>query len=78
MTTTPKSPDAVTLTIVRCEQCPHHEIGPSYSLDGFDRGNDWVCKLADKQLAGFVERPSEAKAIVPPSWCPLRAKKGKR
>lgn len=63
--------DSVALTITRCGDCPHHEVGHSYSLDGFDRGNDWRCKLANKEIAGFVERPSEHPKTIP-AWCPLR------
>ncbi len=65
--------DSVTLTITRCGQCPHHEVGPSYSLDGFDSGNDWKCSLAKRKIAGFVESPSEEPKTIP-AWCPLRRK----
>ncbi len=65
---------SVTLKINHCRRCPHLEIGASYSLDGFDRGNDWRCKLADKEIAGFVERPSEADRIQIPGFCPLKRK----
>ena len=64
---------SVTLTIHKCADCPHHRVGPSYSLDGFDRRNDWACAAANgRELAGFVEWPSEGDKIVPPDWCPLR------
>jgi len=66
--------DTVTLTITTCRCCPHVKEGPSYSLDGWDRGNDWTCQLTAKNVADFVERQSE---VIPiPKWCPLRKKKG--
>lgn len=67
---------AIAITITKCGECPHHEVGPCYSMDGFDRGNDWRCKLANRELVGFVERPSEEPKTVP-GWCPLRKVKGK-
>lgn len=63
-------PLTVTLTITKCGECPHHKVGPCCSLDGFDRGNDWTCVLANREIAGFVERPSEHPKSVP-SRCPL-------
>lgn len=59
----------VRLTIKKCRECPHVEIGMNYSLDGWDRGNDWKCKKADRTIASFVERPSDEPLI--PMWCPL-------
>ena len=59
------------LRITNCEQCQHLEIGPSYSLDGFDRGNDWKCKRADREIAGFVEWRESDKPKTIPEWCPL-------
>jgi len=70
--------DGVTLTITQCKQCPHLKISPTYSLDGFDRGRDWRCVKANKEIAGFVERPSEAAEIAIPKWCPLRKRKAAR
>ena len=61
----------VYLKIVSCGECPYHKVGPSYSFDGFDRGNDWHGTKADRVLASFVERPSEQPNSVP-VWCPLR------
>lgn len=67
-----KKPAAyVTLRINKCGECPHHGVGPYYSLDGFDMGRDWNCSLAKKQIVSFVERPSEAPKTIP-AWCPLR------
>jgi uncharacterized repeat protein (TIGR04076 family) len=64
----------VSLTITRCGECPHHKVGSSYSLDGFDRGSDWTCVKANKVIESFVERPSQEPSSVP-TWCPLRKKK---
>lgn len=68
-----------TLVIHKCGECPHHKVGPSYSLDGFDRGNDWTCSLLGSVIVSFVERPSEQPKEVPAN-CPLlkrkRAQKG--
>jgi len=69
--------DAVYLKITHCRNCPSLDTGYSYSLDGFDHGNDWVCKRTKRkkknaQIAGFVERKSEEDRIKIPAWCPLR------
>ena len=58
------------LKITKCGECPHHKVGPLYSLDGWDRGNDWTCKLANREIVGFVERPADIPS-EPPKWCPL-------
>ena len=56
------------LGMTHCKQCAFHSIGSSYSLDGFDRGNDWTCTKANKIIEGFVEwREPEI-----PKWCPLK------
>ena len=60
----------VTLKIAKCGDCPHHDVGMGYSLDGWDHGNDWKCKLTGKVIASFVERPSEEPKTIPKS-CPL-------
>jgi len=66
--------DHVMLRIEKCADCPHLKIGDSYSLDGFDRGSDWLCKKArNKEIVGFVERPRD-EPKKPPGWCPLRVK----
>jgi len=65
--------DSVTYTITTCRNCPHAKEGGSYSLDGFERGNDWFCKeYGGALIARFVERKSERIEI--PEWCPLRKK----
>lgn len=40
-------------------------------MDGFDIGNDWKCKLAGREIAGFVERINQEPKKIP-EWCPLR------
>jgi hypothetical protein len=67
-------PNHVMLKIERCAECPHLRIGASYSLDGFDRGNDWNCDKAKREIAGFVERSSDEPKKIP-AWCPLRKKR---
>ena len=62
---------SVSLKITRCDQCPNLDTGMSYSLDGFDRGNDWKCKAANgKLIAGFVEWVNRDAPGIP-DWCPL-------
>ncbi len=63
-------PRTATLVITKCSECPHLKVGPCYSLDGFDRGNDWSCALLGSVVVPFVERPSEEPKEVPAS-CPL-------
>ena len=70
------------IEIEKCKDCPFFEVGPSYSFDGFDRGEDILCShpaLKDKSerertLAFFVERDSERDSIKPPFFCPLEDK----
>lgn len=69
-----KKPDSVTLVIATCGECPHHHIGSYYSLDGFDRGRDWNCIKANRNIAAFVEWASEEPKTIP-DWCPLRSRK---
>jgi hypothetical protein len=68
----PENQDHVNLKVTKCGECPHHKVGPSYSMDGFDRGNDWTCQLAKQEIVPFVERPSEEPRGLP-VWCPLRS-----
>lgn len=65
----------ITIEITSCMQCPHFKAGDSYSLDGWDRGYDWHCKLKDKEIASFVERKSEEESIEIPKWCPAKIEK---
>jgi hypothetical protein len=57
--------------ITSCKQCPYFKEGYPYSLDGFDRGNDWECTKAKKQISGFVEW-HEVNKIKIPDWCPIK------
>jgi hypothetical protein len=67
----------VVLHIEKCQDCPHLEISIPYSFDGFDCGNDWRCKEANRKIAEFVESPSQSPKKIP-SWCPLRVKDSKK
>lgn len=67
-----KAKPYVTLRINKCGECPHRQVGPSYSLDGFDRGEDWSCSLAKKTIAEFVEWRESDQPKTIPGWCPLR------
>lgn len=62
-----------TLEIKNCSQCPFAKENASYSMDGFDRGNDWYCSKTRQKnnIVEFIERPSEWKNIEIPTWCPL-------
>lgn len=62
----------VNLSINSCRQCPNWEMGPDESTDGWDRGNDWTCKLTGKKIRGFVEWHEENKVKIP-DWCPFRS-----
>lgn len=65
----------VKITIGSCQECPHFKITGTSSTDGFDRGDDWHCTKADRQIAGFVEW-HEHPAI--PGWCPFRPQRKKQ
>jgi hypothetical protein len=52
------------------DKCPHFTITKTESTDGFDLGEYWHCKKADRQIAAFVEWHEERKELVP-DWCPL-------
>ncbi len=59
------------LVLENCTQCPHYHHGHSYSLDGWDRGSDGLCRLAkDKVVVSFIERPKDEPETIP-DWCPL-------
>lgn len=60
----------VNLKINSCRQCPFIEYGPFQSTDGFDRGQDWVCRKTNAKIAGFVEWHEVAKIEIP-KWCPM-------
>ncbi len=65
------------LEITHCSQCPNKDTGNYYSTDGFDRMEDWLCKVtmdpetaAPRKIAASVEWHEE-KDIKIPDWCPL-------
>jgi len=65
-----------------CKDCPHKESTNFWSSDGWDRMEDWECKLLpgdtednkNKKIAGGVEWHEESKIPIP-GWCPLEDKK---
>lgn len=61
----------ITTTITSCKECPHFKEGPMESTDGFDSGNDWICRKANKVIAGFVEWHEVSKTKIP-DWCPIK------
>lgn len=65
----------VTLKITKCGECPHLDVGMTYSMDGFDTGNDWTCKKANRSIEKFVEWRESDKPKGLPKWCPLQAPK---
>jgi len=66
----------VLVEIESCKQCGYLDTGMSYSLDGFDRGNDWMCNKSKRLIVGFVESIQEGNRIGIPDWCELRVKNG--
>ena len=64
----------IIIDIFSCKECPHFKITNEYSTDGWDRGEDWFCTKANKQIAGFVEW-HEKPSI--PEWCPCKIKREK-
>jgi hypothetical protein len=57
--------------IENCGKCPYAKPTNDYSLDGFDRGCDYKCTLADKIIASLLEKESDWELIQIPEWCPL-------
>jgi len=62
----------IIIEINSCKECPYFEISNISSTDGWDRGEDWFCKKAEKTIAGFVEWHEK---IEIPDWCPATIKK---
>lgn len=67
------------IAITECRVCPHRESTNHWSSDGWDRMEDWECKLMPsddeeknkhKKIQGAVEWHEESK-IGQPDWCPL-------
>jgi hypothetical protein len=63
---------AIKTTITSCKQCPFFKEGDRQTTDGFDSGNDWICKKANgRVIAGFVEWHEVSKTEIP-KWCPIK------
>ena len=62
----------VLIVIESCAECGYLNRGMSYSLDGFDRGSDWICKKSNKIICQFVESEAEGKRFGIPESCELR------
>jgi hypothetical protein len=68
--------------IKSCRDCPNKESTNFWSSDGWDRMEDWECKLLpgdgeknkNKKISGAVEWHEENKIPIP-DWCPLDDKK---
>jgi hypothetical protein len=66
----PPGPKAA-IIIESCSKCPHKESTNFWSSDGWDRMEDWICKLSNnKKIAGAVEWHEERKIKIP-NWCPI-------
>lgn len=61
----------IEIEIETCKQCPHFKITGTSTTDGFDSGDDWFCKKANREIAGFVEWHEKPKI---PLWCPCDTK----
>jgi len=59
----------IILDINSCRECPFFKITGTSSTDGFDRGEEWFCSKAEKQIATFVEWHEKPKI---PEWCPIK------
>ncbi len=72
----PKSPGktVIAVEIENCKSCPHFKIRETYSTDGWDRMEDWVCGKLNKKIQGAVEWHEEKKILVP-EWCPILIEK---
>ena len=57
----------IQIEINSCKECKHFTITNVSSTDGWDRGEDWHCKKADRQIEPFVEWHENPKI---PEWCP--------
>jgi len=56
-----------------CASCPAATFSDSFSLDGFDRGQEVYCKFTNKQVDSFYEHPgAEWIDSHVPDWCPLK------
>ncbi len=64
----------IIVDIKNCSECPYFKITGTHSTDGFDSGDDWHCKKADRRIRGFVEWHENPEI---PDWCPCAVKKDK-
>ena len=60
---------SVTIPVGRCDECPYHYIHISPDIDS---GDDYICKIANKVIASYIEFDSELPVV--PEWCPFRSK----
>jgi hypothetical protein len=59
------------MEIPKCIECENKLDTNFWSSDGWDRMEDWECKImSNKKIAGCVEWHEESK-IKTPTWCPL-------
>ena len=62
------------MKLPKCKICKNKLETNFWSSDGWDRMEDWVCKIMEnKKIAGSVEWHEEDK-IETPDWCPLLPK----
>ncbi len=62
----------IAIEIQRCNQgCPHFKITGTSSTDGWDRGEDWYCNKAQREISNFIEWHDK---IEIPKWCPIKLK----
>lgn len=60
----------IEIEIKNCKSCPHFDTRNQWSSDGWDKMEDWFCKLENKKIQGAVEW-FEEKDIKIPEWCPI-------
>lgn len=61
----------IKIEINTCQECPHFKITGVSSTDGFDKGEDWFCDKAKREIASFVEWHEKNTTKVP-EWCPCK------
>lgn len=63
----------IKIEIKTCKDCPFFDIVDTYSTDGWDRMEDWVCTKMNptQEIASAVEWYEE-KDIKIPDWCPSK------
>jgi hypothetical protein len=61
--------------ITSCRQCPFFESRRMRTDDSWEFAFNWYCKkMNGKEIAGYIEWESEAKAVKIPEWCPIKVK----